>query len=57
MNIVLTPSVMNKKVWPSHMLKLAGGMLPVLFASPCGNAGELNPVSAGKTMVHGDSLG
>lgn len=42
---------MKKKDWPSHMRKLAGGMLPVLFASPYGNAGELNPASASKPMV------
>lgn len=42
---------MRKTGWLAYPRKLAGGVLPVLLASPCGDAGELSPASAGKAMV------
>jgi acetyl esterase/lipase len=43
---------MNKASWRSRVRKLAGGVLPVLLASPCSDASDMSPASAAKTAVH-----
>lgn len=48
---------MKKARWLSHCRKLAGGVLPVLLASPCSDASEVIPVSADKTAVHATQEG
>lgn len=42
---------MKKNNWMSHARKLAGGVLPVLLASPYGEAGEVNPAAADRAVV------
>jgi len=43
---------MSQSPWLSHTRKLAAGVLPVLLASPCSNAGEASPAAAEKTTAH-----
>jgi acetyl esterase/lipase len=43
---------MGSMRWLSHVRKWAAGVLPLLLASPCGGAHDMNPKPAGKTAVH-----
>lgn len=53
----LVSSTMKKTNGFSHAWTLAGGILPMLLASPSGDAGELNPLSASKTTVQAVQVG
>lgn len=48
---------MKNASWRSHARKLAGGVLPVLLASPCSDAREMIPASIDKTAVHATQEG
>lgn len=48
---------MKRTGWLRHARNLAGGVLPVLLASPGADAGEPNPSSASKTTVQAIPMG